>query len=166
MDYDNTVPKCAKHDDENVKGFFGPKYRFLSNFWICPNGVEYDRVIYQSVENAYHASKVIESDREKLQTCSPTDSKKIWKKCKRIDDSLDRWDGRKYDVMASLIFDKFHRNPTLNALLLETGMKYLEETNFWGDSYWGVDTKKGGQNKLGIILMATRSHLRTLGKHK
>jgi hypothetical protein len=67
--------------------------------------------------------------------------------------------GRKknFDIMAGLVFDKFHRNLELRQKLLDTAGKYLEETNNWGDSWWGVDVKKKqGRNHLGTILMATR----------
>jgi predicted NAD-dependent protein-ADP-ribosyltransferase YbiA (DUF1768 family) len=38
---------------------------------------------------------------------------------------------------------------------------YLEETNHWGDVFWGVDKDKGGKNNLGIILM----HIRNIFKY-
>ncbi len=58
--------------------------------------------------------------------------------------------------MSSIVFDKFCRSFYLRNRLLETGDKYLEETNHWSDSYWGVDIKKGGKNNLGKILMKVR----------
>ena len=65
------------------------------------------------------------------------------------------WDGMKYDIMSSVVFDKFYRNHDIRKLLLETGDKYIEETNHWKDSVWGV-CNGVGQNNLGKILMATR----------
>ena len=155
--------KIAVHTDTEIRGFFGD-YRWLSNFH--ESIVFYEGAAYLSSENAYQAAKVREEDREKLQTCSPADSKKIWKICKKIDVDAKQWDARKYDVMSAVIFDKFHTDAILKKFLLDTGTKYLEELNWWGDDYWGVDLKKGGQNKLGIILMATRTHLRTLEKYR
>lgn len=155
--------QIAVHTDSEIKGFFG-EYRWLSNFY--ESIVFYEGLMYISSENAYQAAKLVSSDREKLQTCSPAASKKNWKLCERMDENAAHWNARRYDVMSAILFDKFHRNQSLKELLLGTGTKCLEELNWWGDDYWGVDLKKGGQNKLGIILMATRTHLRTLEKHK
>lgn len=43
--------------------------------------------------------------------------------------------------------------------LLATGTRYLEETNTWGDTYWGVCEGKG-LNMLGKTLMQVRDELR------
>ena len=62
--------------------------------------------------------------------------------------------------MLAIVFDKFWRNPTLKQRLLATGQRYLEETNHWGDLYYGVDYRTGkGQNVLGQILMKVRTCL-------
>ena len=45
------------------------------------------------------------------------------------------------------------------AFLLDTGDLYIEETNSWGDTFWGVCEGKG-QNVLGNILMGIRTDLR------
>lgn len=47
-----------------------------------------------------------------------------------------------YDVVLS----KFTHNPELKALLIKTGDAYLEETNTWHDTYWGVCNGKGLNN--------------------
>jgi len=36
---------------------FQGQYRFLSNFWFLPNGIEYEGKIYKTVEHAYQAAK-------------------------------------------------------------------------------------------------------------
>lgn len=143
------------HDDNNIRGFFGD-YRWLSNFHECP--VFFEGLLYRSSENAYQAAKVAADFRHHLQTCTPTESKKKWKKYSFIDDSKEEWDGRKYEVMSVILFDKFYRNPTLRKKLLETGDKYLEEKNHWNDCDWGVDVKHGGKNNLGKILTKIRSY--------
>ena len=58
--------------------------------------------------------------------------------------------------MVAIVFDKFLRNKDLRQKLLDTSERYLEELNNWGDTFWGVDINKGGQNNLGKILMKTR----------
>lgn len=144
----------AVHDDKNIKGFFGD-YSWLSNFHKCQ--VWFEGGLYPSSENSYQAAKIYPEYRvDELMDCSPMESKKVWKKYKKLDDSAEQWDSRKYDVMSVILFDKFYRNKDLRKKLIDTGNKYLEESNHWKDVYWGVDIKLGGQNNLGKILMKIR----------
>jgi predicted NAD-dependent protein-ADP-ribosyltransferase YbiA (DUF1768 family) len=63
--------------------------------------------------------------------------------------------------MFSIILDKFTRDDILRRDLRLTENRYLEETNFWNDRFWGVDYKTGlGENNLGKILMEVRRILR------
>lgn len=48
-------------------------------------------------------------------------------------------------------------NPQNAQRLLETGNKYLEETNWWGDTFWGKDLKGNGENTLGRLIMEIRA---------
>ena len=57
-----------------------------------------------------------------------------------------------YDVLIS----KFTLTPELKEKLLQTGSKYLEETNYWNDTYWGVCDGKG-KKTLGELLMKIRN---------
>jgi hypothetical protein len=50
---------------------------------------------------------------------------------------------------------KRFQNAALNTLLQETQNKYLEETNHWNDTFWGV-CNGIGENRLGKILMEIR----------
>lgn len=159
------VKSYAVVNDTQIKGFFGD-YRWLSNFY--PSPVYYEGIKYPSVENAYQAAKLVESERNKLVNCSAAESKKLWKNFIKLNESAKEWDARKYQVMAGLIFDKFLNNLELRELLLHTGQCHLEETNHWHDNYWGVCvcprchvvTEKSeswrGENNLGYILMQTR----------
>jgi predicted NAD-dependent protein-ADP-ribosyltransferase YbiA (DUF1768 family) len=61
--------------------------------------------------------------------------------------------------MYSIVLDKFTRNSKLGDLLIETGDRYLEETNHWGDKIWGV-CDSVGTNWLGKILMDVRNQIR------
>jgi ribA/ribD-fused uncharacterized protein len=148
--------KIAQHDDNNVKGFFGD-YRYLSNFFNSP--VYYEGLLYRSSEAAYQAAKLLPHFRPALQSVPSATAKKIWKtfgEGSLYDSFPEEWDERKYDVMSVVVFDKFYRNKFLRTELLNTGHKYLEESNWWKDSYWGVDVKAGGLNMLGKILMNVR----------
>ena len=138
------------HDEIQIKGFFG-EYRFLSNFHPAP--VLFEGQIYPSSENAYQAAKCANlKDRTQFLTCAPVQAKKLSKTIL----VMENWNSIKYDFMAAIVFDKFYRNLDIRQSLVELRQKYLEETNHWGDVYWGVCNNKG-ENKLGKILMGTRA---------
>lgn len=140
------------HDDKNIKGFFGD-YRFLSNYHICP--VIYEDIPYTSTEAAYQAAKCFNmDDKKQFQYLSPSRAKSVGQLVTLRDD----WDDAKLSVMFDICYDKFTRNKDLQELLLKTGDKYLEETNWWKDQFWGVCDGKG-KNHLGHILMMIRAHL-------
>lgn len=141
------------HDEHNIKGFFD-NYRFLSNFEPCD--VLFDGIIYPSSENAYQAAKSLDIEvRKKFVDISSTDSKKLGK----IVEIRPDWNNIKLDIMYSIVFDKFTRNSKLGDQLIETGDKYLEETNYWKDTFWGV-CNGVGKNWLGRILMDVREQIR------
>jgi ribA/ribD-fused uncharacterized protein len=66
------------------------------------------------------------------------------------------WESVKFDVMASVLFDKFYRNRSLRGKLLATGDAELIEANHWGDIIWGTDEEGNGENHLGRLLMRIR----------
>jgi N-glycosidase YbiA len=138
-----------------ILGFFGP-YRFLSNFHFV--NVEYDGMVYRTTEHAYQAAKTFDIEaRERIQRMTaPRDARAAGQLVKYRDD----WEQIKDDVMYDLTCQKYAYDP-LRSMLLETSDAYLEETNTWGDRYWGV-CQGTGQNKLGKILMKVRSDLRAI----
>lgn len=141
------------HDDEQIKGFFN-EYRFLSNFEI--GEVLYEGVKYPSSENAYQAAKSLDPQiRNKFVNITPSESKKLGRSIEVRED----WEDVKYGVMYNIVLDKFIRNPKFGDLLVNTGDKYLEETNHWNDKIWGV-CKGVGKNWLGKILMDVRNEIK------
>lgn len=140
-----------KVTDEAVFGFF-EGYRYLSNFHICP--VYYETLLYPNSENAYQAAKNSDIEiRKKFLTISPKEGRALGQQIACRED----WDKVKYDIMLSIVFNKFYQNKDIRKLLIETDELYLEETNHWGDKYWGVNHEtKEGENRLGEILMAVR----------
>jgi predicted NAD-dependent protein-ADP-ribosyltransferase YbiA (DUF1768 family) len=162
----DTIPDFARHDIRLIGGFFGP-YRWLSNFWICPQGVEFDRNIYQSVENAYHAAKVQPDCRADFIDVQPTTAKMMWKRYPLVDRNKHDWFARQNSVMAGLVFSKFLRDNELRKLLVGTDGRNLEEINNWGDRHWGTDHKtREGKNTLGVILMACRKFWKSVDDGK
>ena len=141
------------HDESQIKGFFGD-YRFLSNFEL--GRVVFEGVQYPSSENAYQAAKSLDPQvRAKFVNISPNESKKLGRKI----DVREDWEEVKYGIMYQIVLDKFSRNYELGDLLIETGDKYLEETNNWKDKVWGV-CDGVGKNWLGKILMDVRTQIK------
>ncbi len=144
--------KIEEHNDYAIKGFFN-QYRFLSNFQDCV--ISYNGLVYHSTEAAYQASKSLFEDVQ-IRFCNltPSESKKLGRIIKCRSD----WDNIKYQIMLDIVRIKFKSNEFLANLLLNTGNRYLEETNYWKDTYWGV-CNGIGENNLGKILMIVRSEL-------
>ncbi len=141
------------NDEKSIKGFAGDN-RWLSNFWPCL--VVYEDREYKNSEAAYQAAKVINlRDRLPFETLDAREAKRKGKLVFLRPD----WELVKLQVMYDIVKDKFCRNFDLQVKLLETGDKYLEETNWWGDQYYGV-FKGVGQNHLGLILMRVRDELK------
>ena len=134
---------------------FKEEYRFLSNFWSC--GVWWHEEMYNSVEHAYQAEKMlrIEDHRKVSHAMTAGEAKKLGRRYK----AKPHWDEIKLRVMEELVMSKFASNEDLKAKLLATGDATLIEGNHWGDIYWGV-CKGDGENHLGLILMKVRSKLR------
>jgi ribA/ribD-fused uncharacterized protein len=144
-----------QHDDDFIKGFTSDEYRWLSNFYSAD--VEFEGLIFPSTEHAYQAAKCFDPERRKeFITLTAGQAKKLGRKVEVRAD----WDNVKCDVMETVLRSKFTRHADLREKLLATGDKYLEETNWWGDTYWGV-CRGVGMNMLGCALMKIRRELQT-----
>lgn len=139
----------------HINGFHG-EHRFLSNF--VPVTVELDGLQLPSVEHAYVAAKTLDARTREAIATMPTAGQ-----VKRFGRSLELradWDDVKIDVMRELLIQKFAQEP-FKTQLLGTGLCYLEETNTWGDVFWGV-CKGVGTNHLGLLLMEIRDGLKEI----
>ena len=134
-----------------IKEFKG-KYRFLSNFW--PVNIEYEDILYPSVEHAFQACKTL-NRKERLFICQqPTPAQA--KKAGRRVTLRPNWNLIKVPLMHELLYRKFAISE-LKKLLLQTGDKCLQEGNYWHDTFWGVSLKTGkGRNVLGSLLISIR----------
>jgi ribA/ribD-fused uncharacterized protein len=143
------IPKMGNQMIKELSG----EYRFLSNFWSC--FIEYEGLLYPSVENAYQAAKCAnELDKDYFLTCKASDAKRRGRIVKMRPD----WEEAKLGVMLQLVRQKFQQEP-LRTMLLATGDQEIQEGNWWGDLFWG--TVNGvGENHLGKILMKVREELK------
>lgn len=146
------------HDETQVKGFFG-EYRWLSNFG--PAVIVLDGVTYDSAEKAYQAAKWQPEDRTYFQQCTNQEAIKYNRTHRPNGYSAEVWDTLKVDIMRFLLQQKYDpsRNPENAARLIQTGDRYLEETNWWRDTFWGKNLAGEGQNQLGQLLMEIRARL-------
>jgi ribA/ribD-fused uncharacterized protein len=137
---------------KKIEGF-SAEYSFLSNFHPCE--IEAWGLKFPSVEHAYQAAKVENlEDRVQFQTGTPGQAKRLGQTVPL----RSQWNYQKVGIMLELLRLKFSI-PELREKLLATGDAYLEETNGWGDTYWGVHRGEG-QNHLGQLLMQVRDELR------
>lgn len=157
--------------DHGIFGFF-QEYRFLSNFHLCK--VVYDGYVYASSEHCYMAQKTNDPvEKYQLSTSgnlTTVEAKKFGQTVKLIDG----WDDIRCVVMREVVLAKFRQNRELANKLLLTGDQYLEETNYWGDRFWGSHVARNqtrlyfphderetyGENNLGSILMDVRKQLK------
>lgn len=129
-----------------IKGLSGP-YRFLSNFFIEPDGTH--------VEGDYQRAKCSRfEDRAKFDGLSPKHAKALGQQVRIRED----WEDVKVNIMLFHVTKKFKDHPDLKWMLMKTEDAWLEETNTWGDTYWGTVHGRG-DNILGLILMQVRSDL-------
>lgn len=136
--------------ETGIYGFFNT-YRFLSNFHVAPLTV--DGLTYGSSEAAYMAQKSHnEPIRIALTTMAPREARNFGQTIPLRED----WEAYKVLAMTKVLLAKFSQNDELKQMLKDTGNKYLEETNNWGDRFWGVDGK--GHNMLGHCLMFIREN--------
>lgn len=149
-----------------IQGFFG-KYRWLSNFWYAQIRLEpmkwrltgkgilvpFDA---RTNEHAYQALKMqfYDDSRTILDAPFPKDAKRL----ARTLLMHSAFESIKLDTMYHINIAKYTQHADLRRLLIKTGDAYLEETNLWNDTFWGVCNGKG-ENNLGKILMRIRSEL-------
>lgn len=131
---------------------FDGDFRFLSNFY--GEGI--------TVEHLYQCAKTKDEGwRLKiLNAKTPGIAKRYGSKCPLRPD----WESIKFDIMLSLVRQKFNDDPILKVKLIDTYPNMLIEGNKWHDNYWG-DCRcpkcvlTSGQNMLGIILMTVRNEI-------
>ena len=139
---------------DKIEEFRG-EYNWLSNFASVP--IEFDGRIYKSVEHAYISAK--SNDKEWKDICAENYPAGELKKISKGIDVVPNWEDLKVTVMKQLLVNKFSQEP-FKTKLIQTGDKHIQEGNYWGDIFWGVDLKSGfGENYLGRIIMDIREIL-------
>ncbi len=132
-----------------VRGFQG-EYRWLSNFFPCK--VIFNEKEFPSAEHAFQYAKVESDPGLKLYFENIKLSAARAKKWGRQVPLRSDWPLIKREVMKTILRSEFE-NEELREKLKRLKGYYIEETNGWGDTYWGVCRNKG-HNWLGKYLMS------------
>ena len=172
--------------------YFKYEWGFLSNFspaevylWVDAQGMiwahEIDNPVaielYASVEHAYQAAKSLDAKERWIfqvtnnPNLSPAKAKDLGRKFKEKGKERPDWKEVNVGIMRDLLRQKFQLS-TLRRKLLATMNAYLEEGNYWHDTFWGVckgeldgrTCRHGkhdpeGENWLGWLLMEVRAEI-------
>jgi ribA/ribD-fused uncharacterized protein len=135
--------------------YFDEEYAFLSNFYEAP--VEKDGIVYPTNEHFFQAMKTLDNEERKkiAAALTPGQAKRMGRKVKLRPD----WDSVRLQIMREGLVLKFLCHKDLAKKLVATGDAYLEEGNWWNDTFWGV-CNNVGCNMLGKLLMQLREELR------
>lgn len=141
------------HSEFGIYGF-ADEFRFLSNFH--PSTVTFDGETYSTVEHAYQAAKTLDlEERAHIRNlATPGKAKRAGREITMRAD----WDDIRVNVMRQLLEQKFALGSQCAHMLCLTEDHHIEETNTWGDTFWGV-CRGEGLNVLGEMLMEIRADL-------
>ena len=133
---------------------FRGEFSWLSNFF--PIKIEYDGIVYPSVENAYQAGKLInKKDRELFIDITPAKAKRLWRNYQ----TYNLTEEFRLNLMYQLLSIKFNQEP-FKTQLINTGDCYIQEGNRFGDMFFGYCLKTNqGKNMLGHLIMQIRMDL-------
>lgn len=140
-----------------ISTFTTDEYRWLSNFYPCV--IEIDGSEFKSVEHAYMAAK--SSDPIWKNFCLTEENPGIVKRMSKEIQLREDWSDVKVEVMRRCLQKKFTQEP-FRSMLLATGTEYIQEGNYWHDTFWGVDITVDppeGKNVLGTLIMEIRANL-------
>lgn len=153
---------------------FEGEFEFLSNFFKLLIPIVWGDIAFDTVENAYQASKSSNHlTRVAMSKMKPGKAKRKGAKILASGISVNRWwnDDFKLRLMERLVRLKFATNPDLAEKLLATGDRQIIEGNHWHDNFFGVcrcgncpidkQVPAELQNQLGKIIMKIRDGFRT-----
>lgn len=151
-------PPLCKKTEFGIYGFF-EEYRCFSNFHVLKTPIVFsDGITYPTSEHLYMALKTLNLDVRKAISLASTGAKA--KALGREVLLRPDWDRFHTKAMYLAVKEKFDANEDIREILLSTGLLYLEETNWWNDTFWGV-CDGVGENMLGKTLMQVRDAYRS-----
>lgn len=136
---------------------FKKENSWLSNFE--PVEIKLGEFIYPSVEHAYMSAKNSEELWKEFCADKNNSAGKV-KNVSKVVDLVPNWEDIKLQTMYDCLIQKFNKE-SFKTLLLATGEEVLQEGNYWGDKFWGVDLKSNeGENNLGKLIMKIRTEIK------
>lgn len=141
--------------------FYSPHehpYGCFSNF--SPHGIQIEGVYYKTSEHYFQAMKFAQSpvDSEAVRlAATPKRAAELGRDRKRP--LRADWEAVKDEVMRTAVLQKFRTHEQIRAVLLSTDDEEIIE-NAPKDYHWGSGADGSGKNRLGKILMETRTRLR------
>ena len=151
---------------EDILTFTTTEHRWLSNMTYVD--IFYDGITYPSTENFYQAMKyergwtfddsaTRKNVRQIISKLKPNEAK-AYSRANKMTSLV--FEEKKLEIMEYAQRQKYSKEP-FKSKLLATGDVLIEEGNWWGDKFWGVDIKtREGQNNLGKIIMKIRQELK------
>lgn len=137
-------------------------YGYMSNWYLTR--FTYKDVEFISSEQALMWSKaVIFGDKETANKISKeTNQRKIKELGRQVQGYNDEeWSSVRYNIMVTILMEKFNQNLELKKKLLETGDEQIFEASpvdgIWGIKSIDANVKIDGENLLGKALMEVRS---------
>ncbi len=131
------------------------QYGCFSNFSL--HGFYLDGEYWKTVEHYFQGQKFL--DEAQRQRVAHATTPKEAKRFGRQSGLRAGWDEMRDDVMRRGVLEKFRTHADIREILLATGDEELIEASP-SDYYWGCGAKGTGKNRLGQILMETRTILR------
>lgn len=151
-----------------ILGFRG-QYRFMSNFFM--RDIELHDLVFKSGEHAFMWHKSDDRDYKKQIMAAPTaqEAKRLGNnnRLRAMGLLRENWEDdpdARIKVMYDVVKAKF-KDITLHVMLLQTGLRYLEETNTWNDTFWGR-CNGNGLGHLGRVTMVVRHEARVRRKNR
>lgn len=145
---------------EQIKSFAGI-YVIFSNF--TPIRIEFENMIFGSVEHAYVASKTTNFKLRRDVAMIPANKAGKAKRLGRIFQLRPNWEKLKEEFMKDFVSQKFKKGLFKEVLLSTRDAEIIEgnyhHDNIWGDCYCKSCSDIPGENKLGKIIMKVREEL-------
>lgn len=149
------IEKASKISE--ILGFDGD-FRWASNFYPIEPFV-YDGITYCTTENYYQAMKTKDkTERAYIASLEPGKAKRYASSHNKKFVCREDWDMIKLEVMEFALRRKFSQEK-FKKYLLATRDIYIEETNGWGDVFWGCSPAGEGANHLGKLIQKLRKEL-------
>lgn len=145
-----------------ILGFRG-EFRFLSNFYVRDVTMRISKSLsiqFRSGEHAFmwHKSRNKKYRQQIMEAVSPAEAKRLGSNHRLEAMGLLREDWRDDKVRVQVMYDVLkakYDDYWMREALLNTGTRYLEETNHWNDTFYGRCNGVGANN-LGRLSMCVR----------